>query len=203
MDRWAKLYRKFNDVVSEQEQRARRALAEATARAKFEAWSEWANEEAVRVVSDLLTRRAQEFEQQTGNHVDVRVPREPPVEMGQGGPRMSFIRAELSNVTVDLYSHCEPGTLPVLHLVRRRMEPEQEPASRRRHVVISVPVCTVFQRPDNGWELRRVGSSGRATSDGALMDPDELVFDLFEMLVHEVEKVRASSAGIAPSEPPR
>lgn len=180
MDRWSKLYRKLQNVESEREARERDA---AQTRAAFEQWCRSAMESVLQAVVERLQRRGDEFSQHTGVRVVVDAPDRPPVEMGEGGPRMSFVRVSLGSAQVDLYLHREPGGLPILHIVRSQSDPDQPPVSRRVDVIVSTPICVVTRRPDEGWELHRVGASGAVEAGAAVMDVDELVFELFELLV--------------------
>ena len=179
MDRWSKLYRKLQAAESEREARERDAAEKLFA---FDHWCRTATEAALQAVVDGLRSRGAEFTAHTGLAVSVDAPTRPPVQMGQGGPSMSFVRVALGNARVDLYSHREPGALPILHLVRGHVE-AQTHAGRHAEVILSVPLCVVVQRPDDGWELRRTGSSGQVDVNAPMMDVDEIVYDLFETLV--------------------
>lgn len=180
MDRWTKLYRKLQNVESEREARERDA---AQTRAAFEQWSRSAMESVLQAVVERLQRRGEEFSKHTGVRVVVDAPDRPPVEMGEGGPRMSFVRVSLGSAQVDLYLHRDPGGFPILHIVRTQSDPDQPPVSRRVDVIVSTPICVVTRRSTDGWELHRVGASGSLEEGAAVMDVDELVFELFELLV--------------------
>jgi hypothetical protein len=179
LDRWAKLYRKLQAAESEREARERDV---AEKRAAFDHWCRTATEAALQAVVNGLRSRGTEFTAHTGLAVSVEPPSRPPVQMGQGGPSMSFVRVALGSARVDLYSHQEPGALPILHVVRGHVEAETH-AGRHAEVILSVPLCVVVQRPDDGWDLRRTGSSGQIDMNAPVIDVDELVYDLFETLV--------------------
>ena len=192
MDRWKQLYRKFQAVESAREAREREVEER---KAAFENWCRVATDAALDGVVTGLRARGEEFAQHTGIRIAVEARNRPPVEMGEGGPRMSFVRVSLATARIDLYSHREPGGLPVLHVVRSHYSPGHPPMIRHVDVIVSVPTCTVVRLPDDGWALRRVGLSGRVDEDGEVVDIDELVFEIFEMLVDMHTKVVVGHEG--------
>ncbi len=177
MDRWSRLYHRLQAAESEREARERDAQER---RFAFEHWCRTATEAALQAVVDGIRARGAEVTAHTGLTVSVDPPARPPVRMGQDGPSMSFVRVALGNARVDLYSHTEPGAFPILHIVRGHAEPEP---GRHADVILSVPLCVVAQRADDGWELRRTGASGQIDMNAPVMSVDELVYDLFETLV--------------------
>lgn len=173
---WEELYHQVNGEESRRSARVRKLLEEQRALEQFEAWRSAAIDRLLTDLKHGAEMRAADFLEHTGLELKVATPIGARVAV-PNGPEVRFLRLELGNALVHLYTSHVPGSLTHVHLL-----PSRGTSLRNNERLVSEPGAFIVRASDGSYELRyqRGDPEGRAAE---VMSLDTLLFRAFRLLV--------------------
>jgi hypothetical protein len=173
---WEELYTQVNGEESRRSARVRQLLQEQQALEQFEAWRSRAIDQLMNDLREGAESRAEDFLEHTGLELRVATPHTARVTV-PNGPEVRFLRLELGNALVHVYTSHVPGSLTHVHLL-----PSRGTSIRNNERLVSEPGAFIVRTQGEGYELRyqRGDPEGRAAE---VMTLDTLLFRGFRLLV--------------------